>query len=391
VAPHKTIIGTGDGASLKGGFQLGSNVILRNFKVSGGVDGVQVSRNSSIWVDHCDLSACGDGLLDITNGSDKITVSWTRFSDHHKTMLINNGGGNRNDDKDRNNVTLHHLWWDGSNTRNPRAGYGQIHVLNCYYYSNGYGLHVYWNVRVRVERNYFEGLKDAISDHYRNQKQGDWPGPGYVVLIDNYTDTPGSIMKETTTDPDRIFDVESYYLYDWVVTRDVQKVPEVVKQGAGTGAQWAKIGAIPTPGQGYTRVSTNPTLKWTKVGSQASNKVYFGKSYPPPEVATVDGHSYQPGKLNEGTVYYWKINNGKVWKFRTEGTPDPARLKPALKSRKTVSKFVTLQKGPSSKGKVLLGVQKGDKEKRVYDLNGRSHTLSKRQPNKDISRLPEKE
>jgi hypothetical protein len=196
-----------------------------------------------------------------------------------------------------------------------------IQVLNCYYNGVGYGIHVFWNSRVHIERNYFTGTNDAISDHYRNQSQGDWPGPGYVVLVDNYTDNPSNIMKETTTDPERIFKVSDYYLYDWVVTKDVQQVPEVVQQGAGTGSEWGKIGAIPTPGQGYTRVGTSPTLKWTKVGSQASNKVYFGTTNPPPEVATVDGYSYKPGQLNGGTVYYWKINDGKVWKFRTEGEP----------------------------------------------------------------------
>jgi hypothetical protein len=89
--------------------------------------------------------------------------------------------------------------------------------------------------------------KTAVSDHYRNQSQGDWPGPGYVVLIDNFTDAPGSIMKETTTAPKRIFNVDEYYLYDWVVTNDVKQVPDVVQQGAGPGPEWGKIGAVPTP------------------------------------------------------------------------------------------------------------------------------------------------
>jgi pectate lyase len=318
VASNKTIIGAGSGATVNGQVSIDgvSNVILRNFKISGGTDGISASATHHLWVDHCDLSKCGDGLFDMKRGADKITISWNKFSEHHKTMLINHGK-NIEVDEGRLNVTLHHNWFEKSRTRNPRAGFGQIQILNNYYNANGYAIHVYWNAELVIERNYFNNVKDAVSNHKRGP-QGSWPGPGYVVLIDNYTNVPGSIMKETTTDPERIFNIDEVYMYDWVVTKDVQKVPEVVKAGAGTGQEWGKIGAIPTPGNGCTVVSTTPTLKWTKVGSQESNTVYFGKTESPSKVATVEGYSYKPGKLDEGTVYYWKINDGKVWKFRTK-------------------------------------------------------------------------
>jgi pectate lyase len=35
------------------------------------------------WFDHCDISDGSDGNLDITNGSDLVTVSWTQF--HYST------------------------------------------------------------------------------------------------------------------------------------------------------------------------------------------------------------------------------------------------------------------------------------------------------------------
>ena len=330
IGSNKTVIGAGSGATFKGGFDLVkvNNIIFRNFKISGGDDAFGFGGAHHVWIDHCDLSACADGLIDITTGSDNVTVSWVRFSKHHKTMLINHGK-NVEMDNDRLNVTLHHNFFDGSDTRNPRVGFGQVHILNNYYNANsGYAIHTYWNTEVRIERNYFNNVKDALSDH-KGGKQGDWPGPGYVVLIENYTNVPGSIQKETTTDPERIFYVDKFYLYDWIVTKDVMQVPDVVQKGAGTGAEWGKLGALPTPGQGYSNVNTNPTLKWTKVGSEASNKVYFGTTNPPPEATTVNGYSYKPGNLKEGTVYYWKINDGKVWKFRTKGTPVPIAETPA--------------------------------------------------------------
>jgi pectate lyase len=66
---------------------------LRNLKLHDapkGQDLVTLDRATYVWVDHCDLSSAGivgdkdyyDGLLDITHGSDLITVSWTKFHDH---------------------------------------------------------------------------------------------------------------------------------------------------------------------------------------------------------------------------------------------------------------------------------------------------------------------
>ena len=382
IAAHKTIIGTGSGSTLRGGFAIGSNVIIRNFKVSGGVDGMQVSGNSSIWIDHCDLSACGDGLLDITNGSDKITVTWVRFSNHHKTMLINKGNKGGTDDTDRNKVTIIHNWFDGSRTRNPRVGYGKVQILNNYYVNNGYAIHTFWNAQVVIERNYFKGVSDAVSDH-GGSTPGSWPGPGYVVLIDNYTTNPGSIQKKTTSDPNKIFHIEKYYMYDWVVTKDVQKVPEVVQNGAGTGSEWGKIGAIPTPGQGFAQVGTNPTLKWTKVGSQASNKVYFGTTNPPPEAATVDGYNYKPGQLKEGTVYYWKINDGDIWKFRTKGEIATNSKRPVLSKSNAIKRIAPIQKiNVLGKSGNYIGI-KNDNNDRLYFLNGKE-VLNKKIPKKAV-------
>ncbi|MGD8859485.1 MAG: hypothetical protein PVI30_05695 [Myxococcales bacterium] len=50
---------------------------------------------------------CGDGLIDITRESDHYTVSWVRFSKHHKTMLLN-GGFTHFEDRGKLNGTVHH-------------------------------------------------------------------------------------------------------------------------------------------------------------------------------------------------------------------------------------------------------------------------------------------
>ena len=45
-----------------------------------------------------------DGECDITNGSDLVTVSWNRFTDHDKTMLI--GGSDSASASDRNRLRI---------------------------------------------------------------------------------------------------------------------------------------------------------------------------------------------------------------------------------------------------------------------------------------------
>ena len=99
--------------------------------------------------------------MDITNESDYVTVSWTRFSKHHKTMLINSGTS-KPEDMGHLNTTIHHCWFDGSNTRNPRAGYGKIHVFNCLYNGNHYGIGLHSLARVLAERNYFDKVNNPI-------------------------------------------------------------------------------------------------------------------------------------------------------------------------------------------------------------------------------------
>lgn len=56
--------------------------------------------------------------------------------------------------------------------------------------------------------------------------------------------------------------------------------------------------------------------------------MYFGTSSPPPYITNVSKSSYNPGTLNPGTKYYWKIvaknscgsTPGPEWNFTTAPT-----------------------------------------------------------------------
>ncbi len=81
----------------------------------------------------------------------------------------------------------------------------------------------------------------------------------------------------------------------------------------------------PTPANSATGVSTSPTLSWTAGSGATSHKVYFGTSTSPTYKTEQSGTNYNPGTLENGTIYYWRIDEvntsgtttGDLWSFTT--------------------------------------------------------------------------
>ncbi|MVA74606.1 pectate lyase [Auraticoccus sp. F435] len=140
-------------------------------------DAVSLTGATNVWFDHNDLSdgdnpdsaqpeyfgrpyQVHDGLLDITNASDLVTVSWNRLHDHDKTMLIGSSDS-RTTDRGKLRVTIHHNEFRDLGQRVPRVRFGLVDVYDNHYVqtpgsSAGY---VYsWGVGVEshlvAERNY---------------------------------------------------------------------------------------------------------------------------------------------------------------------------------------------------------------------------------------------
>ncbi|WP_415923782.1 pectate lyase family protein [Streptomyces scabiei] len=98
-----------------------------------------------------------DGALDITNGSDLVTVERNRFLNHDKTMLI---GSSDTDSTGKLRVTIHHNVWKGIVQRAPLARIGQIHLYNNVYdtatvngYAPKYSIDSRARAQVVAERN----------------------------------------------------------------------------------------------------------------------------------------------------------------------------------------------------------------------------------------------
>jgi pectate lyase len=196
---NKTLMGIGTAAFLDGvGLTIAgkNNVIIRNIKITltsitdtsdpavydpdgdegraqiivNGGDCISVSGTSSnIWIDHCELYEIDpavqtnqdlyDGLIDIKNASQYITISWCYFHDNHKTHLI----GSSDDDNFDRKLTFHHNYYNNIKSRLPLNRFGKTHVYNNYFYKIGSsGIDARMGACVKVENNVFENVKSPV-------------------------------------------------------------------------------------------------------------------------------------------------------------------------------------------------------------------------------------
>ncbi|MEU3779430.1 pectate lyase [Streptomyces sp900129855] len=224
VGSNTTIVGLGRGAVLKGAslqVRNADNVILRNLDLrdaydcfpvwqpnTGGLgdwktayDNIWLTGATHVWVDHVTASDKGHpdedepahfarnylrhyGLLDITGGSDLVTVSWSRFADHDKAMLIGNGD-TATGDRGKLRVTLHHNQFESVVQRAPRVRFGQVHV-----YDNRYV------VPEGGEYRYSLGVSTESAIYAENNA---FHTPGHVEAADLVKSWNGSALHQSGT------------------------------------------------------------------------------------------------------------------------------------------------------------------------------------------------
>ncbi|CAN4121489.1 unnamed protein product [Withania somnifera] len=152
---YKTLDGRGVNVHITGGgcitLQYISNVIIHNIHVhhcyeSGNTnvrsspthfgyrgksdgDGISIFGSRDIWIDHCSLSNCKDGLIDVVMGSTGITISNNHFSHHNEVMLLGHSDDYLPDSGMQVTISFNHF---GKKLiqRMPRCRRGYIHVVN---------------------------------------------------------------------------------------------------------------------------------------------------------------------------------------------------------------------------------------------------------------------
>ncbi|RMJ15266.1 hypothetical protein CDV36_005053 [Fusarium kuroshium] len=229
-----TILGVGSGSGLVGGgFRMKdvSNVILRNLKMSNppeGKDLIDMESSTYIWIDHCDLSAEGitgdkdfyDGLCDAKRGSDFITISWTKFSDHWKASLIGHSDSAASDDTGKLHVTYHHNYWSNINSRAPSVRFGTAHIYSsCYEDVPTSGVNSRMGAQVLVEQNSFTNVQLAIVTDLDSEEEG-------------FASNKNNIFTNSDTRITQEKDFTPPYSY---TTDPASCICELVKAKAGTG------------------------------------------------------------------------------------------------------------------------------------------------------------
>ncbi len=148
-------------------------------------DAISVRNATHVWIDHnafLDVATRDedaptyfgrlyqrhDGLVDVTNESDFVTVSWNLMANHDKAMLIGSSDG-ATVDRGKLRVTLHHNLFHDLGQRVPRVRYGQVHVFNNQYTLTNAGAQTYgysWGVGIEsqivAQNNHFV-VPDAVT------------------------------------------------------------------------------------------------------------------------------------------------------------------------------------------------------------------------------------
>lgn len=240
---------------------------------------------TNIWIDHCTFSDGAypdtaepvvfgkrvmrhDGLIDITEGSDNVTVSFNVFKDHDKTNLVgNNDAGNLGPgDVGKLRVTFYGNHWLNSMQRSPRVRFGNVHVFNNLYQGNDAG---------EQKVTYFIGMgidSAILSEHnafeinYTNHKApadlvvGNYKGSNFKEVGSSFNGTVGA------------FDFEAIAKRKYEVTRAAE-----VKAAAAAGREIAPWATLEYTNKGFETPYKYKLKKTKDVKRWVLKEAGFGK------------------------------------------------------------------------------------------------------------------
>ena len=269
---NTTLVGLGDDATIRGAwidirgtantFDSRANIIVRNItfedtfdcfpqwsptdgalgSFNAAYDNISLRDSNNVWIDHnmfrdrvtADSTLPSyfgvkfqmhDGLLDITNASDLVTVSWNRFRNHDKTMLIGSSDSAVTD-RGRLRVTLHHNHLEQNGQRTPRVRFGQVHLYDnlydirntpAYQYSWGAGI----ESAIYAEANFFISDRTIGPDRFISVLNGSRLAAIGTLVAGAGVRNPVDVVAayNTTHDPDLDPDA------GWVPTLNAQLAP----------------------------------------------------------------------------------------------------------------------------------------------------------------------
>lgn len=147
-------------------------------------DNITVDGGKRVWIDHCTFNDGDrpdklyppnfpfpqneitqkiqhhDGLIDVVNGADFVTISYNVFKDHDKTSLIGSSDSSKID-PGKLSVTYHHNLFDNSGQRLPRVRFGKVNSYNNFFSGDAAGMD-------DPKLNAYENHQKAIKEHGSN-------------------------------------------------------------------------------------------------------------------------------------------------------------------------------------------------------------------------------
>lgn len=325
LASDKTIIGLNENAVLDGiGFDAKgvSNVIIRGFTIRNAhADAIAFRNSNHVWIDHCDLSASDDGLLDFTYGSDYMTASWNRFHNHDKVSVCNSGTQHYVD-VGKQKVSYHHNSFINTTQRNPRIGYGKGHIWNNYYENvSSYCVGYFTGAKLLIENNYFNKSNNPFKQMYDSD-----PNAAHYAEARSVNNIFNECVGDTTgTGSD--LDIMHYYHYSTTLEAS-SDIPDLVKASAGP-MKGLEYDLIPLPNCGRIDIAvSNPLLRWSKAPGAISYDIYLSTSIEGLStglLGNVTQNQIQIENLTASTTYYWRVDThlsdikltGQIWQFTT--------------------------------------------------------------------------
>lgn len=140
-------------------------------------DGVSIFGGSHVWVDHCSLSNCRDGLIDAIHGSTAITISNNYLTHHNKVMLLGHSDTYTLDKNMQVTIAFNHFG-EGLVQRMPRCRHGYFHVVNNdYTHWEMYAIGGSANPTINSQGNRFLAPDDIFNKEvtkHEDAPEGEW-------------------------------------------------------------------------------------------------------------------------------------------------------------------------------------------------------------------------
>lgn len=158
-------------------------------------DGISLFGANNVWIDHCTLSRCYDGLIDAIYGSTDITISNNYMFDHNEVMLMSHSD-DFIEDKNMQVTIAFNYFGSGLVQRMPRCRHGYFHIVNNVYTGwEMYAIGGSANPTINSQGNLFFALdnnsvkevtKREIKEGYKDWRSWNWRSDGDIMMNGAY-------------------------------------------------------------------------------------------------------------------------------------------------------------------------------------------------------------